>query len=199
MTETEIQAQGFKRLAGLVPLAVSSDQYVETINKTLAELAAHHSGLADIQHELARTRLVRLPHSQFVYWPHKQHPQIVNGESLAYLQERYAVYVVPRATAFEHIADCERYIWGTLDDEEVKVYWRDWTITELPGQQLQFTCTYCVAYIADGKVCDVPLKFLEDRGSPKPLQRSASWGPTTAHEDPESALNNVGLAREMSR
>lgn len=152
MTETEIQAQGFKRLANLASCGMSRSHLVEAINKTLTELADHHAGLFDLKHELARTRLVRLPRAQFVYWPYWQHPRmVVETGTVSYLQEQYAVYTVPRAEAFERITSVEQQLWGYAEGE-TKVFWREWEIVELPNQQLQFTCTYCTAYIAEGQV-----------------------------------------------
>lgn len=146
MTETEIQAEGFKKLAHLVSCGKSRTQIVEEVNKTLADLAQHHSTLFDLKHELARTRLVRLPHAQFVYWPYWQHPRMLEGDSTTYLQESYSVYEVPKADAFERLADIEHQLWG-VSQGETKVFWRDWTIIEIQDKQLRVSCTYCAAYI----------------------------------------------------
>jgi hypothetical protein len=174
MTETEIQANGFKQLANLTARGVPRIQLVEAVNRTLTELADHHSQLFDIRNELARTRLVRLPRAQFVYWPHKQHPQMVNGASVTYLQEQYAVYTVAKDAAFEWMANNEYELWHT-ETAEAKVFWRDWVVTEIADQQLQFACTYCVAYI-EGDVVRSTRESLSACNT-KAFQRAASWGP----------------------
>lgn len=123
---------------------------------SLAEAELAHT-IESIKFELARTRLRRLPSAQFMYLAVNGNPKIMRAESVQYLRVACSVFDIPREGAVEAISRIEHDLWNTTTtcegaDPEVKVFWKDWTISELTATQYRISTHWAAAYLHFGYV-----------------------------------------------
>lgn len=117
---------------------------------SLAENELVHA-IDTIKFELARTHLKRLPSAQFIYLAMDDSPKIMRADSVQYLQMRASVYDVPKHSAYEATANLEYEMWHT-EQEEAKVFWKDWTIFELSDTHYRISTHWAAAYLHFGYV-----------------------------------------------
>lgn len=127
---------------------------IDDVNLAEGELA--HT-IESIKIELARTRLKRLPSAQFMYLAMNGNPKIMRSGSAQYLHVACSVFDVPKEGAVEAISRIEHDLWNTTTtseeaDPEVKVFWKEWTISELTTTQYRISTHWAAAYLHFGYV-----------------------------------------------
>lgn len=164
MTIHDLQADAYRRLAKLINdpayqarvehkantrcFACEMQRIVDETERAAKEFELTAERLI---FELARTRFIRLPRTQFAWAPMSGVPQIERQGVRRYLQGQVGVYEIPRQDAYDAIAKIEQDLWDAEDCETV-VFWRGWAIYELSDTHLQARTQWFAAYIFDGDV-----------------------------------------------
>jgi hypothetical protein len=147
LTKHRIQSDAYEKLAlGVNPLSV--------IEPTRKLLEAMSLDTASVLHELARTRLKRLPRTQFVYWGERGHPRIERQGKYEYLREHAASFrMALNADMLERLKEHEAQLFDCIVDVDAVVFWRGWRVVPDSESDLVYcNVEYCMAYIWNDEV-----------------------------------------------
>jgi diketogulonate reductase-like aldo/keto reductase len=152
LTKHRIQSEAYEKLLEALAWGVNPLSVIEPTRKLLEAVSFD---IVSVLHELARTRLKRLPRTQFVYWAERRgHPRIENNGTSSYLQEHAASFRMPlNHDMLDRLKEHEAQLFDCIADVEAVVYWRGWhLIADSESDLVYCNVEYCMAYIWNDEV-----------------------------------------------